>query len=104
MMLTPYAKVERFRKRLEKELKQTELLLDVKVVREGEGYAVKAGNWLFTVDSPQHADYHYTLYCLNGEARHLTLEQDVWTWEGFPEGERDFFRKAIVAMGVLANA
>lgn len=102
MMLTPYSKVERFRKRLEKELKQTELLLDVKVVREGEGYAVKAGNWLFTVDSPQHADYHYTLYRLNGEARHTALEQD--TWEAFPEGERDFFRKAIVAMGVLANA
>jgi len=102
MMLTPYSKVERFRKRLEKELKQTELLLDVKVVREGEGYAVKAGNWLFTVDSPHHADYHYTLYLLNGDARHTALEQDAW--EGFPEGERDFFRKAIVAMGVLANA
>lgn len=101
-MLTPYARTERFRKRLENALKKSELLLDVKVVREGEGYAVQAGNWLFTIETPHHADYHYTLFRLNGDARHKALEQD--TWDAFPKGERDFFNKAIVAMGVIANA
>ena len=101
-MVTPYAKTERFRKRLEQALKKSELLLDARVVREGEGYAVQAGDWLILLSSPVHADYHYTVYRLNGTARHFVLERDVWA--SFPEGERQFFDQLIVAMGTLANA